>query len=373
MQFLITYLPILLAIFLIAKEAWQTWKDGLFLSLIKLGITIVSLGLSFGLTRLLINPARVDLFGLGQLLYDKIPVDFFIVMPQMEAFIKALPTALLAIIGFTVIFDLIRINGCKLMRKLNAKHHWSERFLKIRYEKAATLAVGALCSALCLMTDLVILCGSLTFSGNMLYCAKTATGQELFASAGDVVHQLEKSPLIRLANSLGAQDVFFKLTEGQRDGETFSVGQELIRVSDSFVGMLPVFDVLPRDGEVPSPGQIRALPEALGSSEDSLALLVGTVRSYREDLGDSDAVMILSSLMGTTPEKFEQYLSQLTVEDSKKDLETFCEVAALLADRDLIPEEGENFDLEALKDPVLLKEVKDQLDKNKHLTTYFGT
>lgn len=153
MDFLITFLPILVVVFIIVKEVWQTWKDGLLLTLIKLGITLVSLVLAFALTRLLLNPAWVDLFGLGRLLVEKVPADFFTVMPDTEAFLHALPTALLAIIGFTVIFDVLRINGCKLMRKLNEKHKWSEKYLKINHEKLATMGVGALSSVLCLLPE----------------------------------------------------------------------------------------------------------------------------------------------------------------------------------------------------------------------------
>ena len=371
MDFLVTFIPILLVIFIIVKEVWQTWKDGLLLTLIKLGITLVSLALAFGLTRLLINPAKVDLFGLGQLLMDQIPGDFFIVMPETEAFIKALPTALLAVVGFTIIFDLIRTNLCKLMRKLDSTHHWSEKYLKFKGEKFATMAVGALCSAICLLTDLIVLCGTLTFSGNMLYCAEAATGQEIFTTMGDVVHQLEENPVIRLANNLGAQEAFFELTKGERDGKSFSVGQELIHYSDVFVGILPVFDALPKEGHTPTPEQIRALPELL-QDEESVALLVAMVRSYREDLGSSDAVMIISTLIGTTPEEFERYLGQLTEEAAHEDLETVCQIAALLADRGLIPEGGEYIDMEALEDLELLAQIRQIVLENENFVAYFN-
>lgn len=371
MDFLITVVPILVVVFIIVKEARQTWKDGLFLTLIKLGITLLSLLLAFFLTRLLLDPAKVDLFGLGQLLADQVPGEFFKVMPETEAFIRSLPTALLAIIGFTVIFDVLRINGCKLMRKLNEKHKWSEKYLKISHEKLATMGVGALSSMLCLLTDLVVICGTLTFSGNMLYCAEAATGQEIFSSVGDVVHQLERNPVIRLANAAGAQDVFFELTRSQRDGESFSVGQELIHYSEVFVGILPVFDVLPQPGQVPTARQLRALPELL-ENEESLALLVSMVRSYKKDLGSSDAVLIFSSLMGTTPVRFEKYMSRLTVEEAHQDLTTVCNIAALLAERDLIPESGDYFDMNALQDPELLALVRQEVLQNENFVTFFN-
>lgn len=372
MQVLITVIPILVVIFIIGKEAWQTWKDGLLLALIKLGISLASLVLAFFLTRLLIDPAKVDLFGLGDLLVDLVPEAFFTVNPYLTDFIHALPTALMAILGFTIIFDFLRINGCKLLRKLSEKHKWSEKYLKIKGEKLCTMGVGALTSIMCLLTDLVILCGTLTFSGNMLYCAKAATGQNIFSTAGDVVHALEKNPVIKLANTMGAQDVFFELTMAQRDGEPFSVGQEMIRISDAFVDMLPVFEVLPQEGQIPTAEQIRALPEALGDSPDTMGLLVGLVRSYEQELGDSDAIMIFSSLIGTTPERFSQYLAQLTLEDAHDDLTAFCEIAALLADRELIPESGDCFDLNALSDLELLAQARQELLKNKDLAAFFA-
>ena len=372
MDFLITVLPILLVLFIVVKDAWRIWKEGLFLALVKLGIALVSFVLAYFLTRLLLDPAKVDLFGLGKLVLKYVPEDFIIVMPKLEAFLRALPTALIALIGFTVFFELLRINGNKLLRKLNEKHQWSEKFLKIKLEKPLTVVVGLLIAAVCLMTDMVTLAGTLTFSGNMLYCAKTATGEKIFDTLGDVVHQLKVNPVIKLANGLGAEDMFFELTMAQRDGEPFSVGQELNDLSDAFVGILPVFEVMPKEGEIPSPEQIRALPEALSSSEDSLALTVGLVRSYREELGDSDAVLILSSLIGTTPQRFEQYLSTLTTDDAEDDLVTFCEIAAMLGDRGLIPEAGENFDLDALADPALLTEVRQEVLKNDELASFFA-
>lgn len=372
MEIIITIIPILLVIYIIAKEAWQTWKDGLFLALIKLGISLVSVVLAFLLTRLLVNPAWIDLFGLGKLLLSKVPKDFLIVNPPLKDFLKALPTALLALLAFTGIFDLLRVQGNKLLAKLDEKHQWSKKILKVKGEKLYTACTGVLTSVVCLLTDLVILCGTLTFSGNMLYCAKAATGEKIFSSTGDVVHQLEENPVIQLANAMGAEKVFFSLTTAQRDGKTFSVGQEMIQLSNAFVDMLPVFDVLPKEGQTPTPEQIRALPEALGDNPETMGLMVGLMRSYRQELGDSDAVLIISSLMGTTPERFEKYLSKLTVETAHDDLVTFCNIAALLGDRGQLPEEGGSFDLSTLSDPSLLEAVQQEMEKNPALAEFFA-
>lgn len=372
MTFLVYALPLILVAISIARQARHIWKDGLFLALVRLGITLVSAFLAFFLTRLLLDPAKVDLFGLGALLLQWVPEAFITVMPRLEAFLRALPTALLALVGFTVIFDILRVQGGKLLHKLNEKYRWSERFLKIKYEKLVTTLVGILIAAVCLVPELMIVTGTLTFSGNMLYCAKTATGQAVFTTMGDFVHQLQESPLIILCQKLGAEDMFFALTSAQRDGEPFSVGEEMNHLSDTFVGILPVYEVLDRTDEAPSPEQIRALPEVLTSTEESLELTVGLARSYSGELGDSDAVLIISTLMGTTPERFEEYLSQLTPETAERDLPTICELAAMLGDRGLIPEEGELFDMNALQDPELLADIAQEVQKNPGLAAFFA-
>lgn len=368
MDLMVYIVPTAIVLFLLVRQAWQIWKDGLFMALLQLGIALVSSVLAFCLTRLLLDPAKVDLFGLGALLVKKIPADFFVVLPRLEAFMQALPTALAALIFFPVFFDLLRIIGNKLLRKLNRTHQWSEKCLKIKAEKPLSILAGLLIAAVCLMVDLVTLTGTLTFSGNMLYCAEAATGEQVFSTMGNVVHRLQRNPVIRLSKALGAEELYFELTTASRDGQSFSVGQEMNELSTVFVGILPVFDALPREGQIPTPEQIRALPEALGSSDESLALTVGLVRSYRQELGDSDAVLIMSTLTGTTPERFEQYLAQLTEEQAREDLATFCEIAAILGDRGLIPESGDLFDLNALSDPQLLAEARQILSENQQLS-----
>lgn len=373
MDFLINALPVIIVLVILAIQGWQTWKNGLFLALIQLGIGIVTAFLAFFLTRLLIDPAKVDLFGLGKLLLQHIPADFLTVMPSMEAFLSALPTALLALIGFTIIYDILRLSCNKLLYKLNAKYKWSDKYLKVKHKKPLTVVVGVLLAFVCLLPDLAILSGTLTFAGNMLYCAGSVTGEPLFISTGDIVHQLRQNPVIHLLHGTGVDQIYYDLTSAQRDGEPFSVGRELDHMSNAFVGILPMYDILNREGEPPTPEQIRALPEALAHSEETLALTASLVRSYREELGSSDAVMIVSKLLDTTPERFEEYLSQLTVETAQADLTTFCEVAALLADRGLIPESGEDFDLNALSDPELLAQAQAELAKNPGLAAFFAS
>ena len=373
MDFLIHALPVIIVLLVVGIQIWRTWKHGLFLALVQLGITVVAGLLSYLLIRLLLNPAWVDLFGLGALLLEKVPEGFVDAMPQLEAFLLALPTAILALICFTLLFDLLCSLGCKLLYKLNDKHKWSEKFLRIKPEKAVTAVVAVLIALVCMIPDLMILSGTLTFAGNLLYCAASVTDEPIFTTTGDFVHRLEESAVIRVCNALGADQLFFGLTTAQRDGETFSVGEELNQMSEGVVGILPVYEVLNTENGAPTPEQLRALPEALGGSPEALGLTVGLARSYREELGGSDAVMIVSQLIGTSPERFEEYLGQMTTDTAQEDLTTFCEIAAMLGDRGLLPGEGEEFDTSVLSDPELLEAVQAEVAKNSRLTAFFGT
>lgn len=373
MTFLIYTLPILIVVAKIAYQGWRIWRDGLFMALVQLGISLVAAVGSFFLTRLLLDPAKVDLFGLGALLMTVVPQGFVAVMPKWEAFLRALPTALLALVGYTVLFDVIHDLGIKLLRKLDAKHGWSKKYLKLKWEKVLTVCTGVLIAVVCLVPTFVILCGSLPFSANMLYCAKTATGQDIFGGLGDVLQTLEESPLIRLGNALGADDAYYALTAANRNGEDFSVGQELNEISLSFVGILPVFDAFaPQDGKAPTPQELRQLPALLGETEDSLALTVGVARSYSQELGESDAIMIISSFMDTQPERFTEYLQQLDMVTAQEDLTTFCEIAAILSERGLLPDSGQLFDETALQDEALKAQIQAEVLKNSHLTQFFA-
>lgn len=372
MTFLIYTLPIVIVAAKVGYRAWRIWKNGLFMALMQLAISVVAAVAAFLLTRLLIDPAKVDLFGIGGWLVSIVPNGFFEVMPKWADFLRALPTALIALFGFTVFFDVIHNQGVKLLNKLNAKHHWSDKYLKLKCEKLLTVCTGVLIAVVCLAPTFVLLCGTLPFTTNMLYCAQTATGQEFFGGLGDVLQVLDESPLIRLGNALGADDAYYALTSAKRGDEDFSVGQELNQLSLSFVGVLPVIETLdPNDGLPPSPEDLRQLPGLLGETQESLALTVGIARSYSEDLGASDAVWIISSFMDTDPARFTEYLQQLDMETAQEDMTTFCEIAAILSERDLLPDTGEMFDQSALQDEALKAQIRTEVMKNSHLAEFF--
>ena len=367
MDIIMWLLPVCITLFVVIRGAVRTWKNGLFMALMDLCTSVASAYLAFLLTRLLIDPAKVDLFGLGALLLRYIPEGFLAANPRLVAFLSALPTAILALLFFTVAFELLRVNSYKLLEKGNKKYGWSKKLLQIKAAKPLSMGVGALTALVCVLADLVVLSGVITFSGNMLYCAEVATGDPIFSSFGGSVHTLDNNPVFRMANFFGCYEAFCDLTAAQRDGEEFSVGQELNDISETFVALLPLFDSLPSEDNIPTTEELRALPDALGDSPEVMGLMTGLVRSNTEALGDSDAVMIVSRLIGTTPDVFEAYLEQLAVEDAHDDLTTFCNISALLADRGLLPEAGGIFQMEALEDEALLGEVRQELEKNPGL------
>ena len=360
-------LPVCITLFVVIRSAVRTWKNGLFMALLDFVLSIVTAYAAFFLTRLLINPETLDLFGLGALLLKYIPEGFLEVNPQLSDFLSALPTAIAALLFFTIAFEVLRVNIYKLLEKLNKKHGWSEKFLNFKSAKWLSMGVGALTAIICVLVDMVILTGAVTFSGNMIYCAEVATGSSVFSTIGGSVHTLTTNPVFSIARVLGCYDAFCQLTSAQRDGEGFSVGQELNDISDTFVSLLPVFDALPSESNAPSAEALRALPQALGDSPEVMGLMTGLIRSNLDALGDSDAVYIVSKLIGTTPEAFKDYLATLDPEDAPKDLATFCNIAALLADRDLIPEAGGTFQLDAINAEDLQAALQQELAKNPDL------
>lgn len=372
MKVLIYTLPIVIVVLRLGYKGWRIMREGLFLALMQLTVSVISAIGSFLLTRLCLNPARVDLFGWGEQLVAFVPQDFFTVMPKWEALLRALPTALIALAGFTVLFDVMRWLGVKLLKKMNTQYGWSNKFLKMQGEKLLTACTGVVLAAVCLMPSFVILCGILPCSVNMLHCADAVLEQDIYGNAEDILRLLDESPLIRFGNALGADDVYYALTTAKRNGEDFSVGQELNQLSGAFVSMLPVLDALNfKNGQPPSAADLRQLSALLGESEEGLALVVSVIRSYSDLLRDSDAIEIMSTLMDTEPERFAEYLQQLDMETAQDDLRTFCEVVAILSERDLLPASGELFDKSALEDDALKALIRAEIEKNSDLSRFF--
>lgn len=372
MQTIMYIVPACIILFLVIRKTIRVYKDGLFLALLQLGLVGISAVLAFVLTKLLLNPAKIDFMGLGQKIVDLIPADFFLVCPSMKAFALALPTALIALIAFTVFFEILRVNGARILSRLNKKHGWNENFLHFPGNKYAALGVGLVTAVLVLLIDLVAINGAVTFSANMLRCAETATGQASFGVMAQAMEEFEKSPVKRITDAMGCKQVFHALTTGNRDGEPFSVGEELTALSSTFADIMPVFNAVPTDDYLPEADTLRQLPAELSGSTQSLELITALVRSSRDALAESDAALIITTVMGVSPEKFSQYLSQLTVETAGADLQTFCNIAALLREYDLLPEKDEIISLKDLDNPSLLEAVAQEIQKNENMADFFG-
>lgn len=371
MQTVMFVVPACIILFLVARKTWRIYKDGLLLALLQLGLVIISAALAFVLARMIFNPAKVDFLQLGQKIIDAIPADFFLVCPSMEAFVRALPTAICALIGFTVFFEVIRVFGARFLSWLVKKNKWNEIYLQFPGSKVVALAVGAMTAALAILIDLVILNGIVAFSGNMLRCAQAATGESYFGTVADALVEYEKSPIKRITDALGCRQVFNALTTGSRDGESFSVGQELTQLSTTFAGIMPVFEAIPTEDHLPEAQTLRDLPRVIAGSPASMELITGLVRASRESLSQSDAVLIASTLLGTTPERFSQYLSQITVQTAQKDLETFCNIAALLRQYDLLPGKGNVIQLSDLENQALMEDVAKEVKSNLEMARFF--
>lgn len=372
MQTVMYIVPACIILFLVVRKTIRIYKDGLFLALLQLGLVAVSAVLSFALTKLIFNPAKTDFMGLGQKVYDLIPTDFFLICPSMEAFVRALPTALIALISFAVFFELLRINGAKILSRLNKKFGWSEKFLHFPGSKYVALGVGAATAVLALLIDLVVLNGAVTFSANMLRCAETATGQASFGIMAQAMEEYEKSPAKRITDNLGCKQVFHALTTGSRNGEPFSVGEELTALSNTFAGIMPVFNIVPTDDHLPEADDLRNLPAALAGTPQSIELLTALIRSSQEALGESDAALVVSTMLGVTSEQFSAYLSEITAETAQTDLQTFCNLAALLREHNLLPKKGEMISLKDLETSALKEAVAQEIHKNPAMAEFFG-
>lgn len=372
MEILMTVVPSCIIFFIIAWRAWKTYKGGLFISLVQLGITAVCAVVSFLLTRLLLDPARVDIFGLGQLIIDRIPHIFFEINTDLEAFMSALPTAIMALLAFTFIFETLRFWGGKALYKLEKKHNLSEKFLNFSGNKIAALGVGAVTAAICLLMDLVILNGIVGFSSNMLHCAKTATGQEIFSVMAEALDSYDRSPVKKFTDSLGCKKVFNALTQTSSNGETFSVGQKLTDVSYVLAGIMPVFDALPSEDHMPEPEDLRNLPAQLAATPHSVEMVAGLIAASKDQLAGSDAVLVISRLLGITPQQFAAYLSTITAKNALADLQTICNIAAILREHDLLPKTGDTISLTQLDDESLRAAALAEVLKNPDLAKRLG-
>ncbi len=364
--------PACIILFLVIRKTWRIYKDGLLLALLQLGLVAVSAVAAFVLTRVFFNPSKVDAFGLGQMVMERIPAGFFAACPDMEPFVWALPTAVVALLAFTLFFEILRVAGARVLSWVVKKNKWNETHLQFPGSKVLAVAVSAVTAVLALLIDLVILNGVATFSGNMLHCAQAATGKEIFGVMAEALDEYEKSPVKRITDALGCKKVYFALTGSCREGQGISMGEELNQISNAIAGLMPLFEVFPTEDSLPDAQALRDLPGKLAENPESLELLAGLARASGDKLAESDAVLIMSTLLNTTPERFGEYLEQVEIEETQKDLQTFCNIAALLRENDLLPKQGSTITLNELKQEDLLADVRVELQNNPELAAFFS-
>jgi len=371
MKWIMWVAPLLLTLGAIGVRAWRTYRSGLFVALLQLLAVMLSAVVSFLLTRALIDPGKVEIFGLGEKLVGMIRKDFFLVDPGLEDFIRALPTAVIALIAFTVFFEILNYIAGKAIDKLNEKNSWNEKFLCFPGNKKLALIPGALSALVGLLVDLVIFNGMIGLSANALTAAEHALDNDSVSLMAEGARELADSPVIRVTDAMGCRWAFDTLTMAQRNGKPFSVGKELMGWAEAFAGLDQVMLALPTGGHMPNGDALRALPEQLAQHPETIKLIVGILRAYRDELESSDAIGIISQLLGVSSQQFEGYLAQIEVDNVAGDMVTFCNIAAMVADRGLFPQAGEYFDSTALTDDVLKAQIHEELLKNETLAGFF--
>lgn len=372
MEAWIWVVPAVLMVLYVGIRVWKTYKRGLFLALLQLGATVVAAVAAFGLTRLLLNPGTVDLFGFGQALYEALPGEVAMLGTGVENLIRALPTAMFALVVFTVVFILLRVILWAVMRGLDRKFGWSQKLLCFEGHKLVAMVPGLASAVICLLVQLVLFNGLLCVFSNALVAVQAVADVPALKDAAAIVQSLAESPAITITDDLGCRWAFNALTTGQKDGETFSVGKQMIGVAKTAAGLDKVKVFLPGSEEKPTGDDFRALPEYLKENPEILETASIMLESVMEEMLTEEAVEALSQMMQTTPEQVREYLDNMELTEMEEHITTLCNVAAILADKDLLPEKIEDLDMEALEDPELQEKIMEEILKNEKLAELLG-
>lgn len=371
MKTLMWLIPVLIFVAVVAWKSYKSYKKGLMAVLLELGISVVAAVLAFGVTRLFVNPEKVDIFGLGEKLLGIVPADFVAVSPRYEALIRALPTAVAALLVFSALFGIFRSIGGYICRKLNKKHSWTEKCLVFKGHKWVAVGVGLVTAIFILVIQLVPLGGITTVTSTTVQLVETVLDSQEYAVLTDALHGLAESPALQTVDALGSRKLFCELTKARRGDETFSVGEELLHLADGFTKALPALNAISTDELRQDPQAIRDLPAQLLSTPEMQELTAGMLVSAREDLVSSDAVRILSDLLDVSVDRFGTYIDQLTPDMVHADVTTFCQMAAILAEGGYLPAAGEEFDDAVLDNAQLKTQLRAELDKNSTLAQFF--
>ena len=96
------------------------------------------------------------------------------------------------------------------------------------------------------------------------------------------------------------------------------------------------------------------------------------LESVMEEMLTDEAVGALSQMLQTTPEQVREYLGNIERKEMEEHITTVCNVAAILADKNLLPEKLEDLDMDALEDPELQEKIMEEILKNEKLAEFLG-
>lgn len=372
MKTLMWLLPLLLVVGLLAWRCYKSYKKGLMAVLLELGVDVVSALLAFVLTRILVNPENLDIFGLGEKLLTYVPQEFLQTSPRYEALIRAIPTAVAALIAFSLGFAFLRWLLGLIVFKLDKKWGWDQKYLQFKGQKYVAMGVGLLTALFMLVMHLVPVGGLSVAVSSSVQLVETVVDIQEYAAVLDAVHGLAESPAIRMVDSLGSRKMFCELTKARRNGEAFSAGEEMLHLADAFTKALPALRSVSTEELRRDPESLRGLPDALLATPEMRELAAGVLVSAREELVGSDAIKILSDLLDVSTDRFGAYIDQLQADTLHADVTTFCNMAAILAEGGYLPAEGEVFDDALLEDAQLKARIRAEMDKNAALAQFFA-
>lgn len=372
MKQFIWLLPAILMVLSVGLRVWKAYRKGLFLSLLQLGAVAISAILAFVLTKIFVNPARLDFMGLGASLADMIAEDGMSLPSSLNAFIKALPTAMLALVVFTVAFVILKAILCAVIRGLNKKHGWSEKVLCFPKSKLVALAPGLASAVLCLLAELVLVNGLLCVASGTLTVVRVFSQEPALEEVAFVVQELADSPAIQLTDDLGCRWAFYSLTTAEDNGEKFSVGERMIGAVKLVQGLEKASAFLPGSEKMPDGDDFRALGEYMQENPEAAGTVVDVLKSYREELLPPETIEQISQAIGVDTAPVEKYIQELEAATAQEDISTICNVVAILADRELLPGDSEELDVDAFADPELQKLILEELQKNERLCGLLG-
>lgn len=356
-------IPVILMILITVIRTWRNSSRGLFFALLKLVGVAASAAGAYALTRLFVNPGTTDVMGLGEKLVQQLPEEARLLGGDMEAMLRALPTAMIALLVFCVAFFLLKLIICGILSSLDRRHRWSEKVLAFRGNKAVAVLPGLAAAVLCLLAEWVLLNGLLGVSSGVLSAVGALSDVPQVQTVSTVVRELAESPAIKLTDAMGCRQAFYALTTAEKDGKAFSVGEELVGMSKLAGSVEKLSSFLPGSDKKPTGDDFRELGKYFEENPEAVDTAFGL-------LGDS-AAELLGQVIPVTPELVEEYLNKIQTVTTQEDITIICNIAGILADRGLLFDSVDGLDMEAREDPQLRELVKNELLKSENLSALF--